>query len=328
MLLTGGHMAKLYLAFAAILAASLSSAQAQECSLREFASLELLPNAGHTPVVEAQIGGRTVHLLVDTGGAYSTINKDLAESLRVSIHDVRNGVEVYGANGERYKTYIEAPGFRLGAIALEKYPMMVTGHALVGPGVDGTLGPDFLSRFEVDFDFAAHKLNLFALNHCPGKVVYWAKAFVEVPFSIDNVTHIVVPMMLDGHQTLATIDTGAALTTLDEATARNDFGLSETSPGMEPVPSAKPGDLFQRRFRFKTLSLNGLAVSNPLVYILPDMAARSFQWNHDAKMDKDAIYGETLSGPQLVLGTDVLSKLHLFISYKEKKLYLTAAGAH
>ena len=110
--------------------------------------------------------------------------------------------------------------------------------------------------------------------------------------------------------------------------ARSVFGLSETSPGMEAIPSAKPDDLFQYRYRFKTLSLDGLAVNNPLVYILPDAAEKAFRHNHDAKMDIDAIYGQHLSGPELVLGTNVLSKLHLFISYKEKVLYLTAADAH
>jgi hypothetical protein len=30
----------------------------------------------------------------------------------------------------------------------------------------------------------------------------------------------------------------------------------------------------------------------------------------------------------MLLGMDVLSKLHLYIAYKERKIYLTAAGAH
>ena len=227
-------------ALTCLLAAVLPAmASAQNCGLREFASIDLLSNEDGMPIVEMQIGGRTVHLLVDTGGVYSSINSDVADALRVSQHDIANGMEVYGAGGERYKTYIEAPDFKLGAIALDKFPMMVAHHALTGAGVDGTLAPDFLSRFEVDFDFGAHKLNFFAPDHCPGKVVYWSKAYVEIPFKIDAITHVAVPMTLDGHQTVATIDTGANLTTLSDAMARSVFGLSETSPGMEAIPSAK-----------------------------------------------------------------------------------------
>ncbi len=322
-------MAKLQsLVLACLLAIALpSAASAQSCGLREFASVDLLPDE-EAPVIEMQIGGRTVHLLVDTGGVYSSLNADVVDALKVPQHDIKNGMEIYGAGGEQYKTYVEAPDFKLGAIALDKYPMMVAHRALTGHGIDGTLAPDFLSRFEIDFDFAAHKLNFFAPDHCPGKVVYWSDAYVAIPFKIDDITHVAVPMTLDGHETVATIDTGSSMTTLSEAMARAVFGLSDSSAGMEAIPSAKRDDLFQYRYRFKSLSLNGLAVNNPLVYILPDAAGRAFRRNHDAKMDIDAIYGQHLSGPQLVLGTNVLSKLHLFISYKEKVLYLTAADAH
>jgi predicted aspartyl protease len=314
---------------AAVLAVSFSTAAAaQSCGLREFASLDLIPNSEGLPVVEAQVGGHTVHLLIDTGGVYSVLNKPVADAMNVSVRAINNGTEVYSGSGERFKSYIEAPDFKLGAIALDKLPMMVSREPMTSSTIDGTLGPDFLSRFEVDFDFAAHKLNLFAPDHCEGKVVYWAKAYVEVPFKIDDITHIAVPMMLDGHETTANIDTGAGITTLSEAMTRGTFGLTETSPGMEQDSSAKPGDLFQYRYRFKSLSLSGLAVNNPLVYILPDKASRGFRRDHDAKMDIDAIYGDQLKGPQMVLGANVLSKLHLFVSYKEKKLYLTAADAH
>jgi hypothetical protein len=242
-------------------------------------------------------------------------------------HDIVNGMVAYGADGTRYKTYAEVPNFKLGGIALDKYPMMIApaSHAF---GVDGSLAPDFLSKFEVDLDFSAHNLNLFAADHCPGKVVYWAKSYVEVPFKFANITHVTVPVTLDGHEVSASIDTGAGFTTVGEGTAKNLFGLSASSEGMERVPSADAGDLIQYRHRFNALSLQGVAVNNPMIYILPDAASRSFRRDFDSKMDIDAIYGVKLDGPQMILGTNVLSKLHLFISYKEKKLYLTAADAH
>lgn len=34
-----------------------------------------------------------------------------------------------------------------------------------------------------------------------------------------------------------------------------------------------------------------------------------------------------LKAPGLILGTDILSKLHLYIAYGEKTLYVTATGA-
>jgi predicted aspartyl protease len=318
-------VAKSYLAFAIILAAIWSPAGAQECGLRQFASVDLMSN--ERPVVEAQVGGRTVHLLIDTGGVYSTIRKDIADALGLRAHDISSGMAMYSVSGTRLKTYAEMPDFKLGGIALDKYPMLLRPVNGDG-GIDGTLAPDFLSRFEVDLDFAGHKLNLFAVDHCPGKVVYWAKSYVEIPFKLDGVTHISVPVTLDGHEIVTTLDTGSGATLIYEGAARSLFDLSTSSAGMERVPSADDGDLVQYRYRFKALSLEGVAVNNPLVYILPDAATRSFRRDFDAKMDNDAIYGRKLDEPQLILGANVLSKLHLFISYKEKKLYLTAADAH
>ena len=319
-------MVKSSLALAIVLAAICSSAGAQECGLRQFASVDLVTNDSDVPVVEAQVGGRTVHLLVDTGGVYSTINKDIADAQGLRAHDA--GATLYGAAGARIKTYAEVPNFKLGGIALDKYPMMIEPGSGVAPGIDGTLAPDFLSKFEVDFDFGAHKLNLFAVDHCPGKVVYWAKSYVEIPFSYNNITHISVPVTLDAHEIVGMLDTGSSLTMLNEGVARNSFGLSTSSEGMERLSSAKDGDLIQYRYRFKALSLHGVGVTNPLIHILPDEAGRSFRRDYDSKMDIDAIYGVKLDQDQLILGMNVLSKLHLFISYKEKKLYLTAADAH
>lgn len=302
------------------------TASAQDCALREFASVDLVPNGAAAPVVEAQVGGRTVHLLIDTGGVYSSINKDIADSLGLRAHEA--GMTEYGANGARIKSYAEVPDFKLGAIALDKYPMMLRPGSGVANGIDGTLAPDFLSKFEVDLDFAAHKLNLFAVDHCPGKVVYWAKSYVEIPFKFDDVTHISVPVTLDGHQIAATIDTGSSATLLYDDAAKGLFDLSTSSAGMERIPNADSGDLVQYRYRFKVLSFEGVAVNNPLIHILPNAANRSFRQDFDSKMDADAIYGVKLDSPQMILGMNVLSKLHLFISYKEKKLYLTAADAH
>jgi len=321
-------MAKSYWALAAILAALWSPADAQECGLRQFASIDLVANERSLPIVEAQLGGHTVHLLIDTGGVYSTIRKDLADALGLRAFDMGKRMTMYGANGARLNSYAEVPDFKLGGIALDKYPMMLRPDSDPAHGFDGTLAPDFLSKFEVDLDFGAHKLNLFAVDHCPGKVVYWTKSYVEIPFKFDEVTHISVPVTLDGHETAAIVDTGTSVTTLDEGLAKNAFDLTASSAGVEQLSSANADGPLRYRYRFKALSFQGVAVNNPLISILSDQAGRSFRHDFDSKMDIDAIYGVKLDGPQMILGTNVLSKLHLFISYKEKKLYLTAADAH
>jgi predicted aspartyl protease len=170
-------------------------------------------------------------------------------------------------------------------------------------------------------------MNLFSPDHCDGHVVYWSTSYVEVPFRTLN-AHIVVDVNLDGQALRATLDTGSEFSTVS-ARVLPRFGLDESSPAMEPIPDSKPDDLIQHRYRFKQLSLNGLAVNNPLFYVLPDKVDDAIRKQQPSdKLAGDPVYGVQNQAPQIILGMNVLTKLHLFISYKERKLYLTAAGAH
>jgi hypothetical protein len=106
------------------------------------------------------------------------------------------------------------------------------------------------------------------------------------------------------------------------------FNLENTSGGMEPIPGMAPGSLEQFRYRFKSLSIGGLTINNPLIYILPNLAQQRFHHNHLGMADLDPQYAPRLDSPDVILGMDVISKLHLYISYKEQKIYLTSADAH
>jgi hypothetical protein len=75
------------------------------------------------------------------------------------------------------------------------------------------------------------------------------------------------------------------------------------------------------RRRFKKLELDGVVISDPLITLVPNSmgpppapAAGSFFWETD----------ELQGLPDLILGMSVLSKLHVYIAYKERTLYLSA----
>ena len=313
-------------ALAGLVALVPSVADAQDCGLKEYTSIDLLGDTQHQPVVAVNIAGKPFHLIVDTAGVYSELSSDVVSALSLDTHEIRNGDEIYTAKGAALHRYVDAQGFEIGKLHLDHFPMIVGDR--VSEGIDGTLSVDFLDRFDVDFDFAAKKMNLFSPDHCEGKVVYWAKTYADAPFKVEN-THVQIAITLDGHDLTGVVDTGSSLSTIDEKTSANVLGVDTTSPGIEHDASAKPGDPLSYRYRFKSLSLSGIAVSNPDLLILPDLAERAFEKRHDdEKSLNDPIYGEHLQKQDVILGMDVLSKLHLYISYKEKKLYFTAADAH
>ncbi len=178
----------------------------------------------------------------------------------------------------------------------------------------GTIAPDLLQYFDIDFDFANEKFNIFSQKHCPGQVVYWADedSYAVVPITLDPTAHIDMPVELDGHRIKATIDTGSSRSLFSWDNARRFFDIDEKSPGVKPL-----GEHGSYQYAFKTLTMKGdgegvtITVQNPDIALVPDKTS-----------------GMAYSDPVLILGMGILRQLHLYVAYKEKKLYVTPASAH
>jgi hypothetical protein len=95
--------------------------------------------------------------------------------------------------------------------------------------------------------------------------------------------------------------------------AESLFDLKEDSPGMKRL-GAEGSQNPSYRYPFKMLALDGVTISNPDIVLVPDKVSG----RHHCRF----------CGPDLILGMGVLRQLHLYIAYKEKRLYVTAATAH
>jgi len=78
-------------------------------------------------------------------------------------------------------------------------------------------------------------------------------------------------------------------------------------------------------YRFRSLSMSGVAVSNPLIGPLHNKGEAAFE--RDEGKEASAIPGDQLNVVPASIGLNVLSKLHLYIACGEHKIYLTAADA-
>ena len=310
------------------LTVSVGAARAEDCALKQVASLAMSGAYPGRVVVDVSIAGKPRHFLVDTGGVFTSIYQDVADGMGLSTHAIDQSVEIYDVEGARSKRYTKVPDLTIGTMSSDDIPVLVEPRP---PGsnrqIDGVLALDILSKFDLDFDFANHKLNLISQDHCAGKTVYWSGDYTDADFELQR-GHIVLPMMLDGKTVSATLDTGAVNTHIYEPTARRLFDLDSHAPGMEPIPGAPPDAVDQFRYRFKSLSIGGLAINNPTIYILQDLALQSFAMNHVDKEDFDPIHATHLDQTDMLLGMNVLSKLHLYVAYREHKIYLTTADAH
>ena len=301
-----------FAAFAVCLLLSAASARAEDdCRLQIAASLPMDVDRTGRIEVPAAIGGHPINMLVDTGSPASVLRQGMADALSLKSEIVKAPVrfEVFG--GVHLYHYVKAKEFSLGGMKAAKALFLLIQDDALVPGQDGLLGADFLFNFDVDFDFANAKLNLFAPHRCEGRAVYWTQdeaAIAKVPISLEDDRHIDVPIRIDGKPLKAIFDTGASHTVMNLETGMDKFGLTPESPGMQRLgKTSDPNPSYG--YIFKTLTFEGVTVNNPVVVFVPEEKS---QWQEY----------------KALLGIGILRQLHLYIAYKERMLYVTAASAH
>lgn len=300
------------------------AARAEECRLEQVASLDMT-QSDEGLLVPVSIQGAPKTMIIDTGAPLSVVDPQAAIDLKLITHDVVQG-RMYTTSGRQFTQMAIIHGLDIGQMHASDVRVMVEPSRLSGDSrVAGLLGADFLRHFDIDLDFGAHKLNLFSQNHCEGKVIYWpADAVAVVPMNVENSGHITVPVTLDGHEFQALFDTGAFGTILSREAAVNYFGLKPDTPDTPKVGTSSTGATMFKHV-FKSLVLEGIAINNPTVYIHEDMAKYAIaQSPHTGSMLASADSSEGFA--DLTLGMNELRHLHVFVSYKEEKLYITAAS--
>jgi predicted aspartyl protease len=176
--------------------------------------------------------------------------------------------------------------------------------------IQGLLAPDIMRAYDDDFDFANMKFSLFQPSHCDQPLVYWTHDdFSEIPFKVDQVGHIQFPVTLDGQEISVLLDTGASVSVLDLETAERLFNFEENDPRLTKLGRTKTG--YTYKFPFKTLTFGGVTVLNPQLELVSG--------------DDSHMHGGPTHG---LIGIGLLRQLHMYVSYHQHKLFVTAASAH
>lgn len=324
---------------------SATSAYAQGCKLTLLNSVALTQlGPGGRVSVPVSLNGVTKQMLLATAGGLTTLNESTVQAL--NLHELDGSrVRLLSGSGNATRRYVHVDKFQIGNMA-GSLDLMVSPNPNAAPNapIDGALAGDMMSRYDVEIDFAGRKLNYFAPNDCSDNVVYWpAAAVAVVPIKLgqpmrsepgiratrpnDLDSHIRVPVTLDGKNFDAVIDTGSANSTMSADIAKRVFGITADSPGSTPVANAG-NDPDHKVFghAFGSLAFAGVTVTDPHLVIRPNLIGTKDPDNVLAtgsiiqRADDDI-------GPEVTIGMDVLKKLHLYIAYKERKLYVTPADA-
>jgi hypothetical protein len=327
-------------AMTAVLAISPPALADDTCGpLHLVAAVDLIPARDDKRVaIQVALAGQPELLLLDTGAYATSLTPRIVDQL--NLPRSRSGIEIRDVLGNSSNMLASIPELALGRLKAEhvnvfvlpdadesQYESHSTSSASLPTTLAGIFGSDFLRPYDVDLDFAAMKMHLISQEHCEGKVIYWRPtAYAIVPFNITSSGGIMFSMTLDGKDVHVLLDTGATESVMRGDVASRLFDIAGPAPNdpNEPIAGVnneKISGLFVHRFA--SLATDGFAIANPAVLILPDV--------EDHRISASQAWYDKLNGTQpadLVLGMRELTQLHIYIAYREHKLYLSPADAH
>jgi predicted aspartyl protease len=301
-------------AFAVILLSVTSPVFAKtQCNWTPIASLDMQTDRSGGLYVTVSVGGRTVNLLIDTGGIFSMLTQSTISALSLQTQPIV-GKHIVMIGGTHIENYVSARNINFGGVKKAHMEFLVMPDGHMAPGIGGTLAPDVLRAYDDEFDFAAGKFNLYSQIHCPGMPVYWTmQPHVEIPFNLDSAGHITLTVRLDGKAVRTSLDTGSSLSILRLESAESIFGFSESSPMLKLAAQSSSARVY--KYPFHSLEFGDIAAGMGIVSVTnPDLALIS-------RADTGMIYG-----PELILGMGILRNLHMYIDYKQQTLYATRAS--
>lgn len=137
--------------------------------------------------------------------------------------------------------------------------------------------------------------------------------------------HIVIPVTLDGHPfKISCRDTSSAPDSLKPNTRLASSPLVRATDA--PLSTMVEG---KKRFMhvFDSLAFEGVAVGKPAPEIFPNVIGLQDANNaqHTGSLIKRQDDRDS-TDPAIIIGMNVLSKLHLYIAFNERKLYIGPAS--
>jgi hypothetical protein len=173
------------------------------------------------------------------------------------------------------------------------------------PAIDGLLGGDFLSMFDLDLDIPHHRLGIYQVSGCAGRFLPWPGGYTAVPSMITAENGIFVQPVIDGKPLRAVLDTGAT-TSLLGAPGMFKLGLAKADLTADP---AQQINVVGRRLvqahlhRFGALRLGSQTIDGPQI------------WAEPIRLPRIA---------DMVLGLDWIGRQPVWISYTTKQVFVAA----
>ncbi|WP_086635887.1 retroviral-like aspartic protease family protein [Acetobacter sp. DsW_059] len=253
-----------------------------------------------------EIDGHTVSMIMDTGSEGSLISPDGADAMGLPLDKGMHTVVQGTGGGQRLVPNVHVRSLKVGGV--ETGPLSVPvgylpGKPVTQPPVEGLVGGDLLSRYDVEFNVAEGWLNLWQpaapSSGCDGPEG-WHVIYRALPVQFDG-RRVSVQLVLDGMPVKALVDSGARSRIVSEAAALRT-GLSAQTLATDPGGVTSGIDGRQQRYywhKFNSLQYGLEEEKQPVLTVSP------------LKDNAD-----------MLLGADWFAAHRVWLSYRSGKLYI------
>ena len=282
------------------------------CNLVWHSTIPVLMRDGHA-TVPAEIEGQVVGMIVDTGASDSTITPQAAAQLGLRpIKDYPRSASVGGVDGAAFFEVDRIHEMVLGGVTYRNIAMWQSSiGARMGKPTDelvaGLLGADMLAHYDVALDEPASSLMLYTARSGCGPIAppdasgkaHWS----AVPIEVGEGDKLLVDVMVNGQPVRAVLDSGAPGALMDPVAARR-VGLTTGGRAVQ-VGGIGEDRVTGTAQRVASLSIGGIKLTNaPLLVVAQSLPV--------------------LQGADMLLGTTLLARVPVMISYRSRTLWLKA----
>jgi predicted aspartyl protease len=260
----------------------------------------------NVPIITLFANRAPVTLLLDSGAETTILTPAVAGRIGAQPPRVEFQRQLRGLAGSLQTSEVELRSFTVGGVEIPWRRVRVApinvASVFSGP-LDGVLGADTLSSFDVDLDLPGHRLVLYRKQTCPTAEPAWTGPYTKIAAGRSRGDHLFFPVQLNGRKLDAFVDTGSQSTVLSTGAA---LALGVTAAVLAQdratvVHGAAAEQLSAHIHGFSRLEAGGEVIRNPEI-IVTDVR---------------------LSDADLVLGIDFLRSRRIWFSYGSQQIFLS-----
>jgi hypothetical protein len=298
---------------------------ATDCAPKQLAVVDLTVTDKVIVPVTVVMPDKQMQMALNMSSAYNSISAEAAQEL--GLHRSRLPSEVVIKWGpDQAHEYVQLDTIQIGRLLMHDVAFIIDPRpdSILATGViKAEIGPSVLQYMDFELDLGRKKLVLYAQSHCSGRGSFWTASAKAIPIHHGKLGTLYFPMELQGKRLETTISTSRDISSLELAISRQLYGLDEHSPGVESRPD-RDGTL-RSYFRATKITSGELELTDVDLHLQPtwDVCKVILDQAPDHAAGLDGCWDRY----PLVLGLDVLKKLHLYFATKENVLYISKSDA-